>query len=71
MWDLVPQSGIEPRSPILGAQSLSHWTTRDHKGFFFSTSLPTLPFLVFLITAILTDVRQYFTLVLHFPDLGL
>ena len=29
MWDLVPQSGIEPRSPILGAQSLSPWTTGE------------------------------------------
>jgi len=27
MWDLVP--GIEPRPPVLGAQSLSHWTTRE------------------------------------------
>ena len=28
MWDLVPQSGIEPRPLKLRAQSLSHWTTR-------------------------------------------
>ena len=36
MWDLVPQSGIEPRSPILGAQSLSHWTTgKGHLRYFF------------------------------------
>ena len=28
MWDLVPCPGIKPRSPALGAQSLSHWTTR-------------------------------------------
>ena len=26
MWDLVPLLGIEP---ALGAQSLSHWTTRE------------------------------------------
>ena len=29
MWDLVPRPGIEPGSPPLGAQSLSHWTTRE------------------------------------------
>ena len=29
MWDLVPWPGIEPWSPALGAQSLSHCTTRD------------------------------------------
>ena len=29
MWELVPWSGTEPRSPTLGAWSLSQWTTRD------------------------------------------
>ena len=29
MWDLVPQSGIEPRPPALTAWSLSHWTIRE------------------------------------------
>ena len=29
MWDLVPWMGIEPRPPALGAQRLSHWTTRE------------------------------------------
>ena len=29
MWDLVPWPGIEPGSPTLGAQRLSHWTTRE------------------------------------------
>ena len=28
-WVLVPQSGIEPRSPALGEQSLNHWTTGE------------------------------------------
>ena len=28
-WDLVPWPGIEPGRPALGAQSLSHWTTRE------------------------------------------
>ena len=28
MWDLVPWSGMEPGPLALGAQSLSHWTTR-------------------------------------------
>ena len=28
MWDLVSWPGIEPGPPTLGAQSLSHWTTR-------------------------------------------
>ena len=29
MWDLVPWSGIKPRSPALGVWSLNHWTTRE------------------------------------------
>ena len=29
MWDLVPQPGIEPGPPALGAQSLSHRTVRE------------------------------------------
>ena len=28
MWDLVPWPGFEPGPPALGAQSLSHWTSR-------------------------------------------
>ena len=28
MWDLIPQPGIEPGAPTLGAWSLSHRTTR-------------------------------------------
>ena len=35
MRDLVPWPGIEPKPPALGAQSLTHWTTREvpKKGF--------------------------------------
>ena len=29
MWDLAPGPGVEPGPPSLGAQSLSHWTTRE------------------------------------------
>ena len=29
LWHLVPQLGIEPWPSALGAQSLSHWTTRE------------------------------------------
>ena len=29
MWDLVPWPGIKLGPPALGAQSLSHWTTRE------------------------------------------
>ena len=28
MWELVPWSGVKPGPPVLGAQSLSLWTTR-------------------------------------------
>ena len=28
-WDLVPWPGTEPRAPALGAQSLSHWTSKE------------------------------------------
>ena len=40
MWDLVPWPGIKPRAPALGAQSLSHWTTREvpHVLYFVNTS---------------------------------
>ena len=34
MWDLVPWPGIEPRSPMLGAWSLSHWTTGKSPKFY-------------------------------------
>ena len=33
MWDLVPWPGIEAGTPALEAQSLSHWTTREHLPF--------------------------------------
>ena len=29
MWDLAPWPGIEPGPPAVGAQRLSHWTTRE------------------------------------------
>ena len=29
MWDLVPGTGIEPRPPNLGAESLNLWTTEE------------------------------------------
>ena len=29
MWDLIPWPGIEPGTPALGTQSLSHWTTKE------------------------------------------
>ena len=29
VWDPVPQAGIESGPPVLGVQSLSHWTTRE------------------------------------------
>ena len=35
MWDLVPRPGIEPGPPALGAQSLSHWTTKEVPQHFF------------------------------------
>ena len=28
-WDLVPRPGVELKSPALGAESLSHWTTKE------------------------------------------
>ena len=29
MSDLVPQLGIDPGMPVLGAESLTHWITRE------------------------------------------
>ena len=33
IWDLVPWPGIKPWPPALGAQSLSHWATREVPNF--------------------------------------
>ena len=38
MWEVVPWSGIEPGSPALEVQRLSHWTTRGVPLFLFSVS---------------------------------
>ena len=45
IWDLVLRPGIEPRPPALGAQSLSHWATREVPSVprFFWSSLSTRP----------------------------
>ena len=34
MWDLVPQPGLEPGPPALGAWSITHWTTREVPPFY-------------------------------------
>ena len=39
MRDLVPLPGIKPGPPALGAQSLTHWTTREVPIFIFFTFL--------------------------------
>ena len=45
-WDLAPWPGIKPRSPALGAWSLSHWTTREVPRFaFFFFLIFFLPYL--------------------------
>ena len=38
MWDIVPPPGIESTPLALGAQGLSHWTTREapHFPFFYN-----------------------------------
>ena len=43
MWDLVPQTGIEPRPPTLRAWGLSHWITREVLGVSFISML--IPFM--------------------------
>ena len=35
MWDLVPQSGVEPVPTALGVWSLSHWAQESPILFFF------------------------------------
>ena len=35
MWDLAPWPGMEPKPPVLGTQSLSHWTTREVLSFLY------------------------------------
>jgi len=41
IWDLAPWPVIEPRPPVLGVQSLSHWVTRvvPHVALFFQIYL--------------------------------
>ena len=39
MWDLVPWPGIEPSTPVSGAQSLSHWTTREFPSYVISKQI--------------------------------
>ena len=53
MWDLVPWPGSKPRSPALGAQSVSHWTTRQ------------VP--LFRTANIHLDLLKCFVLLLQFP----
>ena len=43
MWALVPWLGIEPRPPALGAQSLSHWTTREIPSLWFDDHEDAVP----------------------------
>ena len=45
---LVPWPGIEPESPVLGAQSLNHWTTRKVPHVFLFVCLFVLPIRLFL-----------------------
>ena len=35
MWDLVPQPGIEPVPPELGAQRPNHWTMQESQQYAF------------------------------------
>ena len=44
MWDLVPQPGIEPQPPALGARSLTHWATREFSPLLFFICLFLLHF---------------------------
>ena len=37
--DLIPPTRIESRTPVLGAQSFSHWTTREVPGIIFKDRL--------------------------------
>ena len=39
MWDQIPPSGVEPRTPALGVWSLSHWTARESLLVFFKSRL--------------------------------
>ena len=58
MWDLVPRPGIEPGPPALGAQSLSHWTTRE---------VPKINFLKQEITPGKEKTLHFMYLVSHIP----
>ena len=51
LGDLVPWPRIEPRPPALGAQSLSHWTTREVSHLFLKVlSVPHPSFILPLVS---------------------
>ena len=54
MWHVwVPQTGIEPGLPTLGAWSLSHWTTREVQILFDSKNFSH--FLIYLLLCHILD----------------
>ena len=63
MWDLVPQPGIKPRPPALGAWSLSHWTTREVQTFNFvaAVDVPWSSFIMVGVNGILISVSLQFS----------
>ena len=59
MQDLIPWSGIKPRPPALGTQSLSPWTTREVPIFFLTC---IYSFIYFWLCRVLVAARRIFLL---------
>ena len=60
MWDLVPRPGMEPRPPALGAQSLTHWTTREDPVVLLdSRMIGTIIKVYYFILSTFMDVRSF------------
>ena len=57
MWDLVPQSGVEPVPTALGVWSLSHWAQES----------PILFFFIKIFSLLTLNIILFFVFILIFP----
>ena len=68
MWDLSHQSGIEPVSPALAAQSLNHWTTREVLCLYLLCAQQELSAVLIFFSFNLTTLQGKDYYYLHFTD---
>ena len=66
MWDLVPKPGIEHGPPVLGVQSLSHWTAREAPKAYFNRDVTI--HCVYYCTLIFSLTKHFFVCYYKFCD---